>query len=206
MAANEPGGRVEQAGPPADRTPPPAVSPVGPSRRRARRARTRPASSVLPFLRATTSTTDRQSSSASRQNRFCHGSSFSGWPSQRSSLWVSVSQNAAKWSTGFTSPAQSARRYKNRGRACGLAAHRLSRRGVSPPAPGVYLLLRSPARKNARGRGPRNLGPRPRSCIFRGTSIEVDTGGGWGLAPRGRGDSARPQACPGFVCSRTSAG
>ena len=39
---------------------------------------------------------ERQSSSASRQNRFCHGSSFSGWPSQRSSLWVSVSQNAAK--------------------------------------------------------------------------------------------------------------
>lgn len=35
-------------------------------------------------------------SSASRQNRFCHGSSFNGCPSQRSSDWVSDSQNAAK--------------------------------------------------------------------------------------------------------------
>src|SRR5207247_3423710 len=44
---------------------------------------------VFPFLRATISTTDRQSSSASRQNRRCHGSSFNGCPSQRSSDWVS---------------------------------------------------------------------------------------------------------------------
>jgi hypothetical protein len=33
---------------------------------------------VLPFLRATINTTERQSSNASRQNRRCHGSSFNG--------------------------------------------------------------------------------------------------------------------------------
>jgi hypothetical protein len=50
----------------------------------------------LLFLRATISTTERQSSSAFRQKRFCHGSSLSAWPSQLSSDWVSDWQNAAK--------------------------------------------------------------------------------------------------------------
>src|SRR4051794_5863126 len=56
---------------------------------------------VLPFLRGTISTTERQPFSASFQNRFCHGSSVSGSPSQRSSDCVNDAQNSAKCACGL---------------------------------------------------------------------------------------------------------
>lgn len=65
---------------------------------------------------------------------------LSGWPSQRSSLWVSDSQNEAKWSTGLTaSPARGPRKCQP-GAGLGPRGNRLSPAvGTSQSAPVSYL-------------------------------------------------------------------
>ena len=61
---------------------------------------------------------------------------FSGCPSQRSSDWVSVSQNAATWATGLTHPPKVREDTKTGGRSA-TSRHRLSRRGILPHPPPV---------------------------------------------------------------------